>query len=72
MIDLGFIVAIWISCTIIINRDKKDRKRIKEIGEQIKKEEKRKIKEEKLHTVRVPGVLYLNDYRFPPQSKTIA
>jgi hypothetical protein len=73
MIDLAFIVGIWFFVSVILKRDKKDRKRIKEIGEQLRKEEKRRIKEEKLHSVRVPGVVYLSDYRYiPPQPKVIA
>jgi hypothetical protein len=74
MIDLAFIVLIWLYCSTILKRDKQNRKEFKAIGEQIKKEEKRKLREERLHSVRQPGVLYISDYRLipPTQPKTIA
>jgi len=58
-----FITSIYLQ--VICNRDKKFRKEIQQYNRNVKAEEKRRIREDKLKTMRVkhPKVIYLSDYR---------
>lgn len=58
-----FITSIYLQ--VICNRDKKFRREIQQYNKNVKAEEKRRIREEKLKTMRVkhPKVIYLSDYR---------
>ena len=65
IVGLAVILIVCLYCQIIINRDKKFRKEIQQYNKNVKAEEKRRIREEKLKTMRVkhPKVIYLSDYR---------
>jgi len=71
MLEIAVFVVVCIYLQIIINRDKRDRKRHEQIGKALDKEEKRRAKEEKLRSKRIkhPKVCYLDDYRLPPKSQ---
>ncbi len=68
MLEIAVFVVVCVYLQIIINRDKRDRKRYEQIGRALDKEEKRRAKEEKLRSKRIkhPKVCYLDDYRLPP------
>ena len=65
MLEIAVFVVVCVYLQIIINRDKRDRKRYEQIGRALDKEEKRRAKEEKLRSKRIkhPKVCYLDDYR---------
>jgi Asp-tRNA(Asn)/Glu-tRNA(Gln) amidotransferase A subunit family amidase len=65
MLEIAVFVVVCVYLQIIINRDKRDRKRYEQIGKALDKEEKRRAKEEKLRSKRIkhPKVCYLDDYR---------
>ncbi len=65
LIGIGILTITWIYFQIIAERDKRFRKEIQQYNKNIKAEEKRRIREEKLKTMRVdhPKVVYISDYR---------
>jgi|GEM_PF-5846648 len=73
MAGFGLLITACIYLMVIINRDKRDRKRFREIGKMLEQERKRRVKEEKLRSVRVnhPKVAYLDDYRPSPTKQRI-
>jgi len=73
MLEIAVFVVVCVYLQIIINRDKRDRKRYEQIGKALDKEEKRRAKEEKLRSKRInhPKVFYLDDYRQSLQTPKI-
>jgi hypothetical protein len=75
MVELALIAIFGIYLQIVLVRDKKYRKEMKkkitEYNKNVKAQEKRQQREEKLRTMRVPGVLYLNDFRAARQTQRI-
>lgn len=69
MFEIGLLIAICIFLQVLVSRDKKYRRQyikdIRQYNKNVKAEEKRRIKEEQLKTMRVehPKVSYLDDYR---------
>jgi hypothetical protein len=65
MTGLAVFIVACLGLQVILHRDKNDRKRFKEIGILIEAEKKRRLKEEKLRTVRIkhPKVIYLDDFK---------
>lgn len=65
LIGIGILIITWIYFQIVAERDKRFRKEIKQYNKNIKIEEKRRIREEKLKWQRInhPKVVYLSDYR---------
>lgn len=65
IVGLAVILITSIYLQVICNRDKKFRKEIQQYNKNVKAEEKRRIREEKLKTMRVkhPKVVYLSDFR---------
>jgi hypothetical protein len=68
MLEIAVFVVVCLYLQIILNRDKRDRKKFEQIGKALQKEEKRRAKEEKLRSKRIkhPKVCYLDDYRLSP------
>ena len=67
LVGIGILIITWIYFQIIAERDKRFRKEIQQYNKNIKAEEKRRIREEKLKMMRVdhPKVIYISDYRQP-------
>jgi len=65
MLEIAVFVVVCLYLQIILNRDKRDRKKFEQIGKALQKEEKRRAREEKLKSKRInhPKVFYLDDYR---------
>ena len=65
------LILAWIYLQVILARDKRTRKEMRQYNSNIKKEERRRVQEEKLKTIRIkhPKVFYLDDYR--PLSRQI-
>ena len=63
MIGLAVILIAWGYFQVINARNKKHWKVLQEYNQNIRKEEKRRIRQQKLSEARIPGVLYLSDYR---------
>jgi hypothetical protein len=68
MLEIAVFVVVCLYLQIILNRDKRDRKKFEQIGKALQKEEKRRAREEKLRSKRIkhPKVCYLDDYRLSP------
>lgn len=65
MFGLAMLIITCLYLQVIVNRDKKSRKQIQLYNRNVKREEKRRIREDKLKYKRVkhPKVIYLSDYR---------
>lgn len=67
MIGLVVIVIAWGYFQVINARNKKHWAVLQEYNQNIRKEEKRRLRQQKLSTARYPGVLYMSDYRQSPK-----
>lgn len=59
MLEIAVFVVVCVYLQIIINRDKRDRKRYEQIGRALDKEEKRRAKEEKLRGKALPFPIHI-------------
>lgn len=73
MIEVALIVLVGLYLQYACYQSKKNWKQVQECNRNFAKFEKRRLKEEKLRTVRIkhPKVKYLDDYRQVSQPKVI-
>jgi hypothetical protein len=73
MVEIALIVIFGFSMMKVCSNNKKHWKVLREYNMNIKREEKRRIKEEKVRnkSVKHPKVLYLDDYRLFSKPKEV-
>ena len=73
MVEIAVVILVGLSMMKICSNDKKHWKDLKEYNRNVKREEKRRIREEKLKGKRVkhPKVFYMSDYRLISKPKEV-
>jgi len=73
MVELALIAIFGLAMGYVCRQNKKNWKDSKEHNKLLKQQEKRRVKEEKLRTMRIkhPKVIYLDDRRFPQPTQRI-